>query len=247
MSTLKPPGRVERARAKAARARRKRPLSLDAIVDVALRIVDEEGTDAVSMRRVAAEFDTGPASLYAHVANKRDLFRLVLDRVVDEVPVPSGKTWQETVRNHAFSTREVMARHNDAAKLSFGTVPTGERMYDVGDTILRVMIAGGVPPQVAAWALDILALYVAADVYEGWLMAQVFDDGSGRPPREVGHEYFQGIADTFAAVPRDRYPTLIDNLPYMMNGDGDDRFAFGIDMLIAGFAAQVPAAVKGKR
>jgi AcrR family transcriptional regulator len=244
MSTTKPPGRVERVRAKASRARRRRPLGVEAIVDVALRIVDEEGTDAVSMRRVAAEF--GPASLYAHVANKEDLFRLVLDRIVGEMPLPTGSTWQEIVRNHAFDTREVMARHNDAAKLSFGTVPNGERMYQGADTMLRAMLDGGVPPQVAAWALDILALYVAADVYEGWLMGQAFQDGSGRPPREVGHEYFQGIANTFAALPRERYPTLIDNLSYMMNGDGDQRFSFGIDMLIAGFAAQVPQR-KGKQ
>ncbi len=99
------PGRVERARAKAARARRRRPLSLDAIVDVALRIVDEEGTEAVSMRRVAAEFDTGPASLYAYVANKDELLRCVLDRIIEEIVVPEGDTWQEVVRGFAFQTR----------------------------------------------------------------------------------------------------------------------------------------------
>ncbi len=55
------------------------------------------------MRRVAAEFDTGPASLYAYVANKRDLLRLVLDRIVDEVPVPSGVVrGRTTVRNYAL-------------------------------------------------------------------------------------------------------------------------------------------------
>ncbi len=64
--------------------------------------------------------------------------------------------------------------------------------------------------------------------------------------RVVGHEYFPGVANTFAALPRERYPTLIDNVSYMMNGDGDARFAFGIDMLIAGFAAQVPQR-KGKQ
>ena len=64
MSPTPGTGRVERARARAARARRRRPLNLDSIVDVALRIVDEEGTEAVEMRRVAAGFDTGPATLY---------------------------------------------------------------------------------------------------------------------------------------------------------------------------------------
>ena len=88
MTTAKPPG-PRRAGPRQGRpgARAAAPLSLDAIVDVALRIVDEEGTEAVSMRRVAAEFDTGPASLYAYVANKDELLRLVLDRIIDEIAV----------------------------------------------------------------------------------------------------------------------------------------------------------------
>ena len=180
------PGRVERARARAARARRRRPLSLDSIVDVALRIVDEEGTEAVSMRRVAAEFDTGPASLYAYVANKVELLRCVLERIIEEIVVPEGDTWQEVVRGFAVQTRSIFQRHSDVARLSFAHIPSGTAMLAGTERVLAAMIEGGVPDKVAAWALDILALYVAADAFEGWLMQQRFDDGSGRDPEEVG-------------------------------------------------------------
>ena len=79
---------VRRARA----ATRKRRLALGAasIVKVALDIVDREGVDAVSMRRVAAEFDTGPASLYGYFANKEALLSAVLTRVLEELPLPDG-------------------------------------------------------------------------------------------------------------------------------------------------------------
>ena len=213
-------------------------LEVDAIVAAALRIVDTEGVAAVSMRRVAAEFDTGPASLYAHVANKEALLRLVFDRILTEVPVPTGDDWPDVLRSLAHDLRSVLQRHNDAAVLNFAHVPNSPRALEVSERVLAAMISGGVPVQVAAWALDILSLYIAADVYEGWLLAQRFDDGSGRDPEQVGTEFF---AWSLEAVPAERYPYLAANLPALMTGGSDDRFAFGIDMLIAGFAAQVPA------
>ncbi len=112
------------------------------------------------------------------------------------------------------------------------------------------MIDGGVPDKVAAWSLDILALYVAADAFEGWLLQQRFDDGSGRNPEEVGAEFVDEVHATFAAMPADRFPYLARTMGVMMTGSSDERFGFGIDMLIAGFAAQVPGDVptrKGER
>jgi hypothetical protein len=101
------------------------------------------------------------------------------------------------------------------------------------------MITGGVPPQVAAWSMDIVSVYVAADVYEGWLLKERFDDGSGRAPEEVGQEFVGEIAASFARVPADRYPFLVATAGVMITGGSDERFAFGIDLLIAGFAAQI--------
>lgn len=239
---MRKPGQVEQARAKAARRQRRPALGLDAIVERTLRIVDAEGVGAVSMRRVAAEFDTGPASLYAYVPSKDALLQLVLDRILTEIPAPVGDTWQDLLRAMAHDTRAVLRRHNDAAALTFAHIPTGDRSLQVVETLLAAMISGGVPPQVAAWALDILSLYIAADVYEGWQFAQRFDDGSGRDPEEVGLEHYAAIAEGFAAIPAERYPYLVANVGVMMTGDSDQRFAFGVDMLIAGFAAQIDGA-----
>jgi AcrR family transcriptional regulator len=217
---------------------RRRALSLDAMVEVALSIVDTEGIDAVSMRRVAAHFQTGPASLYAYVANRDELLQHVLLRVIDEMTIVEKDTWQETLRAWVLAGREVMIRHADVARLTFGTVPVTDRVVESIEVLLRQMIQGGVPPQVATWALDITSLFLGADVYEGWLMQQRFTDGSGRDAEEVGQEYFQQVAAGFAALPPERFPYLVDNLDLMMSGGGDDRFTFGLDLLIAGISAQ---------
>ena len=234
-----PVGRIELARSQAAKARRRRVLSVDAIVDRALTIVDTEGIQAVSMRRVAADFDTGPASLYAHVANKEELLRLVYERILAEVEIPSGGTWQELMRSLAHNIRTVLQRHSDAAALGFAHIPSGPTALETVERLLGAMIDGGVPPRVATWALDILSLYIGADVYEGWLLAQRFEDGSGRDPEEIGAELVDEVSASFAALSPERFPHITANLPVLMNGSSDDRFSFGIDMLIAGFAAQI--------
>ena len=221
--------------------RRRRPvLGAEAIVDVALRLVDTEGVDAVTMRRVAAEFDTGPASLYAYFPHKEALLAAVLTRVLEEIPVPTGNGWQDLLRRHMHTTRDVFARHRDVARLSFGTVPTGEHFVDIAEALLAGLLAGGVPAQVAAWAMDVGALYVAADAFEGYLQGQMFDDGSGRPPEEVGMEFYAGFADAMRALPPSRYPAITGHVDELVSGDGDDRFGFGVDMFIAGIAAQIP-------
>lgn len=213
--------------------KRKRTLGLDAIVDVALAIIDSEGTDAVSMRRVAAEFDTGPASLYAYVRNKQELFEQVLDRITTEAVIPEdADTWQEMVRGWAHNGRAMFRAHQDAAKLAFAHVSLSEASIGAAEKVMGAMIEGGVPPQVAAWALDIVSLYINADAYEGWLTAQ----------REAGavDDELAVAGQQLTDLPADRFPYMAQYAPLLLAGASDERFAFGIDMLIAGFEAQIP-------
>ena len=216
----------------------RQPLSRERIGREALRIIDAEGIDAVSMRRVAAAFDTGPASLYAHVANKDALLRLAFDLALEELEAPSTSSddWQEVLRSWSHGVHDMLVRHNDIAKLTFAHIPSGEAMLEATEWVLKLMIEAGVPPQVAAWALDIISLYVGADAYEGWLFGQRF---GGDESSEEAQAFFDGIAEYFASLPADRFPYLTANVEALMSGGGDERFAFGLDMLIAGIASTV--------
>jgi len=75
--------------------RRRDPISREAIVQAAVRLLDTEGLDAFSMRRVADELGTGAASLYWHVGSKDGLLDLVMDQVIGEqrVPEPEPERW----------------------------------------------------------------------------------------------------------------------------------------------------------
>src|ERR1700751_2906073 len=82
--------------------RRVRGLSLSDIVDTAVAVADADGTEAVSMRRIARELRVGAMSLYWYVASKDELHQLMLERVQaeSEAPEPSGD-WRADLRGYA--------------------------------------------------------------------------------------------------------------------------------------------------
>src|SRR5689334_22565195 len=107
------PRRTPARRVAAARGGRSRPLSRDGIVDVAIQILDREGIDAVSMRRIAQDLDTGPSSLYAHVANKDELLELIIERIAAtiEIPRPDGRRWKAQLKKIAMDLYTALAAH----------------------------------------------------------------------------------------------------------------------------------------
>ena len=82
------------------------------IAAVAIRIADAEGLEAASIRRIAAELDSGAASLYRYVASKQDLFDLMADTVLGEDPIPrSSRNWRADLRKIARLCRAMYLRH----------------------------------------------------------------------------------------------------------------------------------------
>jgi len=210
------------------------PLTQDQIVDAGLRIVLEEGIEAVSMRRIAAVFDTGPSSLYAHVANKEELLNLMFDRICGEVEIlePEPGRWQEQIKVMCRRGHTVMEKYNDIARAALATVPTGPNALRMSEAMLAIMLAGGVPPQVAAWSLDRLFLYIVADAYENSLHQQNYKGGQGT--REYFEEFVSQLTDYYTSLPADRFPNIRANAKILTTGTGDERFEFGLDMLIDG-------------
>ncbi|MBV1848912.1 TetR/AcrR family transcriptional regulator C-terminal domain-containing protein [Catellatospora tritici] len=220
----------------------KRPLSQDMIIDAALVVLDREGLDAVSMRRVAEELGTGAASLYAHVANKDELLELAYDRILGEIRLPAEPDpdrWQEQIREIARESYRVLGAHGDIARVSLANVPTGPNALRVSEAMLGVLITGGVPPQLAAWAVDRIALYLSADAYEGALY-QARQRAMGASPEQFIAEYFGQLHGYLASLPPERFPFLSKHVDALVQGDGDQRFEFGLDMLIGGLVRLVP-------
>jgi AcrR family transcriptional regulator len=219
----------------------RQPLTRTAIVEVALRILDAEGVDGLSMRRIAQELDTGPSSLYAHVSSKDELLELLLDRIAGGVPVPAPdpERWQDQLKQIARDTHRSLVEHADIARAALANIPTGPNALRVAEGMLTILLAGGLPARIAAWALDRIFLYVTADAFESSLyIAKV--RASGQPVEEYITEYFAQLGRYYRALPADRFPALAGNVDALMSGDGDQRFEFGLDMLVDGLSRYLP-------
>ena len=217
----------------AARREPREPLSLDRIVDTALKLLAEHGYEAVTMRRVAGALGTGAASLYAHVANRRELDQLLINRVVRgiELPAPDPARWQEQAKQVLRSMLAVLRAHPGVARATFAGIPLGEEPLRVVEGVLAILTVGGIPDQLAAWAADMFPMYVSAIAFEESVYAQ-----AGVDDADIA-AFVEQMRAYFAALPPERFPTVVALAGPLTAGTGDDRFEFGIDLLVSGLAA----------
>ena len=214
------------------------PLSRERIVDAAMRILLDQDYEAVSMRKVAQALETGPASLYAHVANKKELDQLLVDRAAEGItmPAPDPDKWQEQLKDGMRSMLKVMRAYPGVARAAIGQVPLGERALASTEAMLAILKAGRVPDQAAAWAIDMMALYVTATAFE-----ESVQGASGWTPDDV-ENFVTELRTYFERLPADRFPfTVALAGPLTAGANADDRFEFGLQIIISGLAATVPA------
>jgi AcrR family transcriptional regulator len=142
----------------------KRPLSRDAIVKEALDLLTREGSEGMSLRKVAAALDTGPASLYVYVENLEELRALVLDRALAAVRTDGarGKDWRRRLTSFVESYFQVLLGTPGLAQLAMRTIAAGPNSLRIIETLLGQLEDGGVDRATAAWAVDLLTLYVTA-------------------------------------------------------------------------------------
>jgi AcrR family transcriptional regulator len=213
----------------------KTPLSQAQIVQAALRIVQADGIDGVSMRRLAAEFDTGPSSLYAHVANKDELLQLMFDEVCGLVEAPplDAPRWKEQILELARAGHQALLDHNDLARAALATIPSGPNALRISDAMLGMMLAGGIPPRIAAFAMDRIFLYITADAYEMSIWRTEIDE-TGRDQDSIIKELTDDLTAFFEQVPEDVYPNIRKHARDMAGGGAEARFELGLELLVDG-------------
>jgi AcrR family transcriptional regulator len=223
---------VESPRPRSTRDRpAKAPLSEDVILDAALRILRQEGLDAVTMRRLASELDTGPASLYVYIRNRDELHNALFDRIGGMVPLehPDPARWRDQVHRLAANLLEVLEAHRGIARVAVANVPTGENALLVSENLMGLLLAGGITPRDAALACDILPLIVTASAVETATYEERGDDAV-HPATE--------LPAIFGSLPPDRFPLLTRYTAELTSGDGDERFFFAIDAFLDGLVAR---------
>ncbi|HEY4568350.1 MAG TPA: TetR/AcrR family transcriptional regulator [Kribbella sp.] len=213
----------------------KEPLTRDRIVDAAMRVMSEHGYDAISMRKVAQELGTGPASLYAHVASKRELDQLLVERAAEQMNLPGEadpERWQEQLKETMRELLRVMRTNPGVARAAIGQVPLGERALLSTERVLAILKAGNLPDQAAAWAVDLIPLYVTAIAFE-----ENVQGAAGWSEQDL-QSFIKDLRTFFESLPADRYPLTVALAGALTSGStGDERFEFGVTVITAGLAA----------
>jgi len=201
----------------------KQPLSRDAIVSEALRLLTSEGLEGMSLRKVAAGLETGAASLYAYVEDLDELRALVLDRALVKVDVRAGAgaDWRAGVRAVLASYSRVLSGSPGLAQLAFGTIAVGPNALRITEALLGLLAQGGVDPETRAWAVDLLILQVTAVVAE--------HAGGLDPAAPEGR-----VARAVAGVSESDYPEIHAARAHLLSGTGAQRFAWAIDVVLHG-------------
>lgn len=213
-------------------AGRQTPITVDAIVESALSIVEREGYDALTMRRVAGALQTGPASLYAHVVNKEDLDDLLIGRLCAEIqlPEPDSNTWRDQIVDVCTQLRDLYLRYPGISRAALAVVPTNLDTLRVNEGLLGIALAGGIDPQHAAWAVDALILYVNAFCLERALMSRAGDQNSWGVSRDQ-------LLGRFAALP-EAFPLTKRHAVELTSGTGAERFDFTVALIIDGLGGR---------
>ena len=221
--------------------RRREPISREAIVSAAVKLLDSEGLAALSMRRLAGELGTGAASLYWHVGSKDGLLDLVLDELIGEEQVPDAdpSRWQEQLKDVARAQRRVSLRHPYLVRISIGRVPMGPNALRFSERMLAILRAGGLPPRLAVQGYLLLISTV-----NGFTVDEtgVDDDGADsggpvQPPDQAGlQEVANMVRDYIAELPAQSFPNMVGLADEFAFADRDERFDLLIDIFVDGLA-----------
>ncbi len=131
------------------------------MVETAIRIVDEDGADALTMRSLAERLNSSTATLYRHFPNRARLVAAVLDRVVGELDVEAlSDDWREWCTGFITGWFEVMTRHRNVAVLMADQLPEGPNSLAAREKWLTVLLDNGFSLDLAARSATTLGHYV---------------------------------------------------------------------------------------
>jgi AcrR family transcriptional regulator len=209
-------------------------LTRERIVAVAVELVDEAGPDALTMRAVAGRLGAGTMSLYRHVSGRDELLDLVLAAMAAEVPDrPATGDWRSDLAALARDVRAGLLRRPHLTVLLTSRSGRGTAEVSLLDRTIGILRRAGLSPRDAILANHALGNYIAgAALWEAVGLAGTSGEERARR-REAAVEAVSGL-------PGDRYPNLAWVGETLIAGNLEERFEFGLRVLIDGFGRLVP-------
>ncbi|MFI6168312.1 TetR/AcrR family transcriptional regulator C-terminal domain-containing protein [Nocardia sp. NPDC051052] len=203
------------------------PITRARIIDAAVALLDEEGLERLTMRRLAQRLGTGSTTLYWHLDTKDDVIDLAVDAIFGETPIPKRHSddWRADITTLLIGWRATLLRHPWTAGLAANRRPLLGPNFLAWMEFLRATLvrAGLADPHISAasWAL----------------ISHVAGSAASESSLRLSEEDIRASEELVATQP-DRYPTLAER-GYLGGSDWTANFENGLTYLLDGLAAHL--------
>jgi AcrR family transcriptional regulator len=214
---------------------RRDPLTRQRVIRAALEIMDREGLEAVTMRRIGRELGVEAMSLYNHVRDKEDILDGICEEVLAEFQLPQVDDWVEAARLGAHEYRRLLLAHPNVITLMSErkgpfTNPDSLRAYEFALDLFRSV---GLSKEDSVKAFHAFGGYILGYVMMelGPMLGGSLDEANVRAHREMAR-----------LVEGADLPRLREALPHLVDCDVEQQFDFGLDLLIQGLRSRTAVA-----
>ncbi|HEX3237698.1 MAG TPA: TetR/AcrR family transcriptional regulator C-terminal domain-containing protein [Gaiellaceae bacterium] len=205
---------------------KRKPLSRERILGAALEVADEQGIEALSMRKLGQSLGYEAMSLYNHVANKDDLLDGILDLVLAEMEPPAADGGLPAVRAAAVSAHEALKRHPWAATMLMAPGRIRPARIAYMEALLASLRNTGMSAETTYHAYHVLDAHIIG--FSLWVSTH------GKMPDNIedARAWFDEM------IPVATLPYLHEHgLQHLDDGPHHDvsAFEFALDLLLGGF------------
>ena len=221
-----------RGRGREARGQQRPRLSRAEVARAALAIVDREGLDALSMRKLGAELHVDPMATYHYFPNKASLLDGIVDAIYAEIPSASmpDAPWDDQLRQRLHAYRQILKAHPHALPVLATHPAFTEAAFRQLESAGAILHRVGLSPPDAMRVIGQLSGYLI-----GLTLAEV-----GLQPGGIADPTEDEIVAHVADLSPDEFPLVIASVESREIFDHDRDFESGIDTFIAGLMVQYP-------
>lgn len=224
------------ADARSAAERPRASLTSDGILDAALQIVEDEGADALTFKRLGRELDAAPTAVLRHFRDKDDLLLAMGDRLYVEALAsisPLTGTWRERLVRIADATRYVFMAHPRLALLVATRTMRRPAEFESAEIVIAALLESGLDTRSAA------SLYrVVVDTMLAWAAFEAATRTIDATLMERDH---QSYSREWVMLPPAQFPSINAVAPLLAEVGREDQFRLTIELLLDAIEARAAA------